>query len=137
MIITAQMLRDKGACSDQVAQFAELFPYGTRVNLRACRRAAKEELDLDWFADHFLTATALAAYKQATAPAWTAYKQAKAPALAAYKQATAPALADYEQAMAIALADYEQAMAPAWAAYKQAKATALVAAWKLQKAVRG
>jgi hypothetical protein len=103
MRITAKMLIDKSACAYMVTVFDRLWPDGVETSEKTCRQAANAGLDLDWFASHFLTATALAAYQQAEAPAWAAYQQAMAPALAAYRQAMAPALAAYQQAKAPAL----------------------------------
>ena len=71
-IITAKMLREKGACREQVEQFATLFPSGTTVTLRSARRAASAGLSLDWFAVRFLSAPALRAYEEACATALVA-----------------------------------------------------------------
>ena len=134
--ITAKMLRDAGACNDQVVLFEREWPNGARVTLTNCRRAIELGLNLDWAACRFLPAPGRAVYEQAVAPAWAAYEQAKAAyeqaeaayeqAEAAYEQAKAAyeqAKAAYEQAWAAdeqAKAAYEQAKAPAWAVYEQA-----------------
>ena len=136
MRITAKMLIAKRACSEEVATFTRLWPDGVEVSEETCQQAAAANLNLRWFAEHFLPApalaahqqaraTALEAYEQAAATAAAAYKQARAPASAAYKQARAPAAAAYQQARATAWAAYHQATATAWAAYQQAAATAL------------
>jgi len=62
--------------------------------MEACQRAAAIGLNLYWFAENMLGATALAAYDAAGVPAWAAYQAARATALAAYQAARATALWD-------------------------------------------
>ena len=86
MKITAQMLTDKDACTYQGDIFRAEWPNGCTASLRMAKRAAELKLDLDFFARHFLSATAWKAYENAKAPAEKAYENAKAPALwAAWK----------------------------------------------------
>ena len=67
--ITAEILREKGASCSQVAIFKKEWPHSGSVTLRNCLRAVELGLDIDWFAYHFLSATALEAYLKATATA--------------------------------------------------------------------
>ena len=85
MKISAQMLRDKGACADQVATFVELFGEGGgNVTLARCRRAAKAGLSFDW-ATGLLSSEARANYGRALAPARAGYSRTL------YKRAVAEA----------------------------------------------
>jgi len=70
MRVTAQMLRDRNACEDQVAIFEREWPDGVNVGIRAARKAVKLGLDLEWFAETFLPPAAWADYEKAIAPAW-------------------------------------------------------------------
>jgi hypothetical protein len=70
MKITATKLRKLKACEEQVARFEREWPQGANVTVQHCNRAVEIGLDLDWLAEHMLTATAWAAYKQAKAPAF-------------------------------------------------------------------
>ena len=114
MKITAQMLRDKGACKNQVETFENEWPNGCNVTRKNCLRAAELRLDFNWAAGWLLSADALAAYDKAVAPALAAYKKAKADALAAYKKAKADAWTVHNKAAADALAAYEKATADAF-----------------------
>ena len=109
MRITAAMLREKGACEEQVKVFEAEWPDGASVTLSHCRRGVELGMDVEWAGTHLLSGTVLAAYQQATATALAAYQQAMATAGAAYQQATATALAAYRQARAPALVAYVEA----------------------------
>ncbi len=119
--ITAQMLREKGASCSAVDVFEKEWPAGAFVSLKNIRKAQEINLDIDWFAFHFFTATAREAYNKATATAGEAYKKATATARGAYKKATATA---WEA--------YDKATATAWEAYNKATAPALYNTWRLQ-----
>jgi len=82
-MITAEMLEAKGACKDQVVVFRQLWPDGVVPSLGTCEKAQEAGLDLTWFVDHMLSASA-----------WAAYQAARAPALAAYQAALASALCE-------------------------------------------
>src|ERR1700678_1514844 len=88
MKITAQLLEDHGACSNQVELFVTHFPEGATVTLDRCRGVA-QIFNWDWAAEHLLTPPALAAYNEVCDAAWTAYCEACAPALTAYEEACA------------------------------------------------
>ena len=111
MKITADMLRERDACEEQVLVFEKEWPKGTDVTLEAALRAVELGLDLEWFAASFLSGEA-----------WEAYQKAPAPAGEAYEKATAPAREAYWKAKDTA-----------WEAYEKATAPALVEAWKMQE----
>ena len=90
--ITAAMLREHHACSDQVAVFEKEWPKGTRLTKAALLRAAARGLHLGWFAQNFLKAPAWEVYQKATAPAREVYDKAKATAREVYDKAKATAL---------------------------------------------
>ena len=103
MRITLAMLKEKGACTEQVAEFARRFGDGVEVTESVCVSVASV-FDWEWAAQHFLTAAAEAAYSEATAPAGAAYSEARAAAGAAYNEATAAAWTAYSEARAAAFA---------------------------------
>jgi hypothetical protein len=109
--ITARWLRSRGACSDQVKVFKKQWPKGALLRKATLLKAARLKLDLDWFANEYLSAPARKAYDEATAPAWKAYEEATAPAWKAYEEARATAWKAYEEARATAL----------WAALREGK----------------
>ena len=108
--ITRRHLR--GACKGQLAVFRKTWPKGAIVSLATLRRAGKLGLDLSWFADKFLSASAFRAFDAARTPAVQAYRVAEGSAwraytetaaLEAYSAATASARQVYEAAEALAL----------------------------------
>ena len=101
--ITAKMLKDKGACAEQVTLFQKTWPNGVVPSLKALRLANKKGLSLLWFAKHFLSVPANKAYNEAITPAWKAYNEAITPAWKAYNEATAPARKAYDEAIVQAL----------------------------------
>jgi hypothetical protein len=54
IVITAAMLRGMGVCREQYKLFKRTFPEGCAVTRRNARKAMRTELDLEWFAVHFL-----------------------------------------------------------------------------------
>jgi len=56
VMITAEMLRAKGACADQVEKFRKTWPNGATVTKANALKAAKLGLDNEWVADNFLPA---------------------------------------------------------------------------------
>ena len=85
--ITLPMLR--GACKEQRAIFKAEWPTGADATIENVRRAQELGLNLEWGLRWF-TATARAAYQEATAPAWAAYQEADATAwLNAFNQSMA------------------------------------------------
>jgi len=92
MKVTANQLREKGACKNQVLTFKKEWPKGVEITLEVLERAIELKLDLDWFACNFLPAPTWEAYKKATDPAEAAYIKATAPAREAYRKARVSAL---------------------------------------------
>ena len=118
MKLTADMLRSKDACPDQVAVFLAEWPDGTDVTEASIMRARSLGLDVDWFTCRFLPAPAFAEYLQATNPAFAEYQQARDTAWrdtvwAKYHRAIATVWAEYHRAIAPALvAAYDAAQDP-------------------------
>lgn len=61
--ITAEQLRQKGACPDQVCEFERRFGESVVVTEEFCESAASV-FDFDWAAHHFLSFAALAKYER-------------------------------------------------------------------------
>jgi len=92
MKVTAKQLRGKDACDKPVDVFQKEWPEGVEITLDVLQRAMELKLDLDWFADSFLPASASEAYEKATTLAWEAYLEAIALAWVAYQKAKASVL---------------------------------------------
>ena len=101
MKITGRLLKSKGACADQVAKFAELFPNGVEPTEALCLAHA-QVFDWRWASDNLLSASAWKAYGEAHASAKKAYDEAIAPAEKAYDEVVAPARKAYDEAVASA-----------------------------------
>ena len=72
--ITAQVLIDRGCCKEYANNdFAKVFPNGTKVTLADCKKAAKAGLDLEWFADTFLTEKVYDEYRAKRKPLYDEY----------------------------------------------------------------
>ena len=52
--ITEAWLREHGACEDQVQLFNRLYPRGTKVTVKAARKACERGLDVIWAASHLM-----------------------------------------------------------------------------------
>ena len=113
--ITAQMLRDKNACKNQVTIFEAEWPEGVEISQAAIHRAIELRLDLDWFVFHLATATA-----------WKAYREVEARARRAYGEATASAWQEYQKAGG-------KAWATAWRIFNETRAMAICAAFDVQE----
>ena len=72
MRITAEMLRAKRACEEQVARFEREWPEGTDLTLPAAMRAVALDLDLNWFAETFLRGPERDEYQKVRAAAFVA-----------------------------------------------------------------
>jgi hypothetical protein len=99
--ITAAMLTDKGACSDQVALFKRTFPKGAKPTALNLAKARSAGLDYGYITA-FLSAPHLAAYEAARDAHLAAYKAACAPHLAAYKAACDASLSEAFAAQGVA-----------------------------------
>ena len=113
MKITARILKSKGACTDQVALFASLFPKGVQVTEALCLEHA-DKFNWSWAAQKLLPASARAEYERIVASARAEYARTEAPAWAEYERAEAPAWAEYERVRASARAEYERVRASAF-----------------------
>ena len=89
--ITAQMLRDRGACNDQVNIFAAEWPGGAEVTLENCLRAAELGFNFDWVANVLLPSEARQVYAAAIDEALRVHYAATKEALRAYRAACATA----------------------------------------------
>ena len=75
-LITAKMLRGRGACKDQIDTFEQTWPDGAELTLDNLIRAAKLDLSIEWFAENFLSDPAGEAYMRTIAPAlWGALEE--------------------------------------------------------------
>ena len=102
MIITAQWLKEIGACSWR--EFGEAYPNGSPRAYEAALKAAicdADKWDWGWVARR-LPATAYKAYGEAMATADKAYGEATATAYKAYREAMATADKAYREAEATA-----------------------------------
>ena len=124
MYLTTDILYKKNACHRQVAVFEKEWPDGVKITKKAIIRAVELGLDIDWFADNFLSA-----------PIWKAYWKAMAPLEKAYNEAIAPILKAYEEAKAPIWEAFLEAIAPAKKAYEEAEALALYVAINSEKMV--
>jgi len=82
-IITLDMLRPHGACSDQQELFVDTFGQSAKLTRRNWARAIKVGLSVSWMG-RLLSAPAWAEYEKARDAAWAEYEKARAPALAEY-----------------------------------------------------
>ncbi len=58
MRITAQLLRDKEACGDDIEAFEKQWPDGCNVTRKNCQIAFKKlGMDVEWAAAHLLSAS--------------------------------------------------------------------------------
>ena len=96
--------RLEGVCESQLSAVTAEWPDGIPLTKAAARRCAELGLDLDWAAQHLLTAPARAEYQRLKTTAW----------------------AEYEWLRVTAWAEYERLRATAWAEYQRAKATELL-----------
>jgi len=112
-VLTAAMLRERGATCAQVDAFEAEWPDGATPTKKNFLRAVALGLDLGWLADNFLPSAAVDVYRKAVVAAAAAYAKAGVAALAAYRKATAPAAAVYARAEAAALVASRKAAAMA------------------------
>jgi len=119
MIITADMLRLREACADQVVEFKRLFGDQVAVTEALCIEHA-QVFYWAWAARNLLPAEARQAYGEAITPAWKAYDEATAAARTAYGEADAAAGKAYGEATAAAWKAYGEATAAARTAYGEA-----------------
>ena len=130
MYLTADMLREKDACEDQVTIFEEEWPDGVEVTVEAILRAVELWLDIDWFVHQFLPAPVRKAYNEAMTSAQRAYDEVIAPAQKAYDEGIAsarkaydevvdPARKAYNEVIASTRKAYNEVIAPTWKVYDE------------------
>ena len=127
--ITADMLSEHNACTEQYELFCRTWPDGCKVTLKDCKKAVRLGFDIDWAAQHLLGKAELEAYNEAVATALKAFYEAFAPALKAFDEATAPAGKAYDEAVAPVQKAYHEATAQAQKAFDEAKVIAFYEAW--------
>ena len=118
--ITADMLSEHNACTEQYELFCRTWPDGCKVTLKDCKKAVRLGFDIDWAAQHLLGKAELEAYREAIAPARKAYNEAVAPAQKEYEEAVATAQKAYNDAVAPAQKEFDEAVAPVRKAYNEA-----------------
>jgi len=91
-VLTAAMLRERGATCAQVDAFEAEWPDGATPTKKNFLRAAALGLDLGWMADNFLPSAAVDVYRKAVVAAAAAYAKAGVAALVASRKAAAMAL---------------------------------------------
>lgn len=69
MFITSQELKNKEACSKDLAVFEKTWPSGTNVSAETIKQAHNLGLNLAWFATRFLTKQQLYKYRLIISPA--------------------------------------------------------------------
>ena len=98
MKVTVALLRKKGACSEQVTKFQELFPEGVMVTEELCVQHS-EVFNWGWAVANLLPASARAEYDKAMASARAEYNKAVASARAGYNKAVASAFGRIAEAL--------------------------------------
>ena len=116
--ITADMLREHDACTEQYELFCRTWPKGCKVTLKDCKNAVRLGFDIDWAARCLLGKAELEAFDEAVALAQKAFDEAIAPAGKAF-----------DEAFATAWKAFDEATAPARKAYNEAKVIAFYEAW--------
>ena len=121
--ITCTLLKEKGACKEQVILFRKAFGAKGKASLSK-RNAIKfaSVFDFGWAARYLLNNEDLAEYNKACAPIVAEYDKAHAPIVAEYQKACAPIWAEYQKARAPIWAEYDKAHAPILAEYQKARA---------------
>jgi len=115
--ITAEMLTQKDACTDQIDRFRERFPDG--LDPETVQPEEVVGLDVEWAVHALLPPPAREAFKEAyeeaARKAFKAFREARAPAWEAYKDGGAPSLAlnAFKEAEDAALKRYREVRARA------------------------
>ena len=87
--ITLALLKEKGACADQVRLFRKHFGDGPAPLNKKTALAMASVFDFHWAANNLLAAPAGKAYNEASATAGKVYIEACAPAWDVYAEACA------------------------------------------------
>ena len=119
MKLTAQMLRKKGACDEQVELFVELFGESANVTQKLAMTHATK-FDWDWAAKKLLSRAKYTEYYKVCGAAWAEYRKVRGPALAEYRKVCgAAALAEFDKVRDAAWAEYDKVCGPALAEYRR------------------
>ena len=138
MKITTEMLREKQACSDQVAVFEAEWPKGAETTKKNWTRAAELKLSVT-FLERFLSPTALKEYREIRRPALREYEKIILPARKEYYKIIRavkirlPAMDEYEKIKQAALKEYDNIEQPAWKEYEKIILPALFQALAAEK----
>ena len=126
MKITPAMLRQAGACKDQVLLFEQLWPNGATVTLARCLKAVQLGLNLGWAAANLLSATARKKYSKDTAPAWKKFRKDTAAAREKFDKDTAAAREKFDKDTAPAWKKFDKDRDAAWVEYEKDRDAAWV-----------
>ena len=77
MRITSEGLQAEGACADQVARFAQLFPEGVDVTQESCRIAAENGLKFNFLAVTVFSRRKYHEYLKRIKPAYKRWESVK------------------------------------------------------------
>ena len=117
--VTAERLREMGACGDAVKCVEREWPRGVPVTVQSIAKAFRlgldSDVDVEWFARRTLTDSALAEYGKVKDSAWAEYQKVMALVWAEHEKVMASAWAEHEKVRVPARAEYEKAKAPALA----------------------
>ena len=114
MKLTAQMLRDKKACGEQVELFVELFGESVSVTQKRCAAHANE-FDWEWAAEKLLPKPAWAEFDKVRDAAWAEFDKVRDVAWAEYDKVCNAAWAEYYKVRDAALAKYHRVCAVTFA----------------------
>ena len=107
MKITTEMLREKEACSDQVAVFMAEWPEGAEATKKNWTRAIKLDLDVT-FVECFLSPAALKEYHKIERAARKEYYKIKRAAWEEYNKIRQPAWEEYLKIERAAWEEYRE-----------------------------
>ena len=74
-LVTAEMLRKEGATCLSLSRFQAEWPNGAEITLENLLRAADLELDLPWWARHFLPTPLRAEFGRQVNPLWVEFSR--------------------------------------------------------------
>jgi len=134
MLITFEMLTQKGACERELSLFKRLFPEGVKVTEALCLSYSKI-FSWSWAAVNLLPVDAQACYNLISEAAWAKYARIADSAYFKYNRIRKEVWAEckldrgafygkYESAHEVARAEYDRIIKEAWAEYKRTTAGA-------------
>lgn len=122
-ILTYEILKRKGACSDQLALFRYMVGSEIAITKELCTTHC-DKFDWNWAAHHLLNTAAFVEFSRINASAWAEYEGICTPAWAEYERASGPSWREYENMSEVALAEVMSTRASAMAKYKRIDAPA-------------